>query len=208
MEAVYCYSYVEDAPSAAVARKLVAARNAELEHPLVFMDGFPAVTGGYGAIKNKCKAFLEMARVGIHVFILTDLDAAECAGSLLRSWFAIPNNNDIVLPLHCIFRIAVREVESWIIADREAWAEFIGIPMANFSTHPDELDNPKEHIFNVIRRKGRKRMHREMLPQGAAHIGPRYNEVLCEFVDSSWQPERAAKNSPSLDRCLKALMRI
>jgi hypothetical protein len=75
---IYCYAYVEDAPSAAVARKLVAARNAHSDYLLVFRAGFPAVTRGYGAIKSKCKAFLNMARAGSHTFILTDLDTAEC----------------------------------------------------------------------------------------------------------------------------------
>lgn len=208
MEDVYCFSYVEDAPSAAVAHKLVATRNAQMEHSLVFRNGFPAVMGGYGAIKSNCEAFLKMAKGGIHSFILTDLDTAECACSLIRSRFSIPNNDDVVLPPQCIFRVAVREVESWIIADHEAWAAFIGIPAANFSTQPDQLDDPKRHLLNVIRRKGRKKIHREMLPHGAAQIGPRYNEILCDFVDSSWEPERAAKSSPSLDRAFKALMMI
>ena len=208
MEDVYCFSYVEDAPSAAVARKLVATRNAHMEYALIFRDGFPAVTGGYGAIKSNCEALLNMAKSGIHSFILTDLDTAECACSLIRSWFSLSENDNVVLPSQCIFRVAVREVESWIIADREAWAEFIGIPAMNFSTQPDRLDDPKRYLLDVIRRKGRKKMHREMLPKGAAQIGPRYNEVLCDFVESSWSPERAAERSPSLDRALKALMKI
>lgn len=208
MEDVFCFSYVEDAPSAAVAHKLVATRNAKMEHSLVFRNGFPAVMRGYGAIKSKCEAFLNMAKGGIHLFILTDLDTAECACSLIRSWFSISNKDDVVLPPQCIFRVAVREVESWIIADHEAWAAFIGIPAVNFSTQPDQLDDPKRHLLNVIHRKGRKKIHREMLPQGAAQIGPRYNEILCDFVYSSWEPERAAMRSPSLDRALKALITI
>ena len=208
MEDVFCFSYVEDAPSAAVVHKLVATRNAKMEHALLFRNGFPAVMGGYGAIKNKCEAFLKMAKDGIHSFILTDLDTAECACSMIRSWLSIPKNATIALPPQFIFRIAVREIESWILADHEAWAAYIGIPSTNFSTHPDQLDDPKRHLLNVIRRKGRKKMHREMLPRGAAHIGPRYNEILCDFVDTSWEPERAAKRSPSLDRAIKALMKI
>jgi hypothetical protein len=74
--------------------------------------------------------------------------------------------------------------------------------------HPDQLDNPKDHLLNIIRRKGMKKIHREMLPKGSAHIGPRYNEVLCDFVESAWTPERAAEKSPSLDRALKALMKV
>ena len=141
MTDVYCFAFVEDMPSAAVADRLVAARNARSKHRLVF-------------------------------------------------------------------RVAVREVESWILADHEAWAEYINIPGDNFSKTPDQLDDPKQHLLTVIRRKGKKKIHQEMLPKGAAHIGPLYNEVLCEFINTSWQPERAAENSPSLDRALKALMKI
>ncbi|MDM8556682.1 hypothetical protein QUF75_18305 [Desulfococcaceae bacterium HSG7] len=208
MTDVYCFAYVEDAPSAAIAHKLVKTRNVRLGHRLIFRNGFPAVMGGYGAIKSKCKAFLNMARAGSHTFILTDLDTAECACALIRDWFAISQSDTVDLPSQCIFRVAVREIESWILADHVAWAEYIGIPAANFSMNPDQLDAPKKHLLNVIRRKGTKKIHREMLPQGSAHIGPRYNEVLCDFVDKSWVPERAAEKSPSLDRALKALMEV
>lgn len=208
MTDVYCYAYVEDAPSAAVAHKLVATRNAQLNHRLVFRNGFPAVMRGYGNIKSKCEAFLSMARAGIDTFILTDLDTAECACALIRDWFVIPQGDPVTLPSQCIFRVAVKEVESWILADHAAWAEYIEIPAANFSNYPDQLDDPKEHLLNVIRRKGKTKIHREMLPKGAAHIGPKYNEVLCDFVNSLWMPERAAENSPSLDRALKALMKV
>jgi len=211
MADVYCYAYVEDIPSAAVVQKLVKTRNTQIGndgHRIVFNDGFPAVTRGFGNIKNKCEGFLKMALAGLHTIILTDLDKADCACTLIRDWFNIPQDDPIGLPSQCIFRVAVKEVESWILADHEAWAKFIGISEANFSKFPDELDDPKEHLLNVIRRKGRTKIHQEMLPKDAAHIGPKYNAVLCDFVDSIWKPERAAKNSPSLERALKALMGV
>jgi hypothetical protein len=208
MAAVYLYSFVEDAPSAAVAKKLVAARNAQAPEQLCFREGFPAVTGGYGAIKKRCKAFLKMAKLGIYTFTLTDLDTKECACSLIRMWFGILDDSEVSLPDECIFRVAVREIESWILADRAAWAKHIGIPVGNFSTDPDSLPDPKQHLLNVLRRKGTKKVHREMLPVGTAHIGPRYNEVLCDFVEKSWSPERAAMNSPSLNRAIQALLSI
>ena len=208
---VYCYAYVEDAPSAAVVKKLVEARNAQTgydDHNLSFYNGFPAVTRGCGNIKNKCEVFIKMALAGLYTIILTDLDNADCACTLIRDWFKIPKDDPISLPSQCIFRIAVKEVESWILADHAAWAKYIGISEVNFSKLPDQLDDPKEHLLNVIRTKGRTKIHREMLPKGAAHIGSRYNEVLCDFVDKKWKPERAAKNSPSLQRALKSLMDV
>ncbi len=68
MTDVYCYAFVEDTPSAAVVQRLVKTRNASLDHAhrLLFYKGFPTVIKGYGAIKNKCEAFLKMASVGLH----------------------------------------------------------------------------------------------------------------------------------------------
>lgn len=205
---IYCYSYVEDAPSAAVAEKLVAARNAQTKEQLLFRDGFPLVTGGCDAIKKKCQSFVKMAQAGIHTFTLTDLDTQECAGVLIRDWFALPESDDVSLPDKIIFRVAVREVESWILADHVAWAKHVAIPSGNFSVHPERLSDPKQHLLNVIRKKGTKKVHREMLPTGSASIGPRYNEVLCRFINKKWSPKRAAKNSPSLARAIEALLRI
>jgi len=63
--------------------------------------------------------------------------------------------------------------------------------------------------LNVLRNKGRKRWHLDMLLQGRfAAIGPRYNEKLCAFIDGHWDPARAADHAPSLHRALKALARI
>ena len=104
--------------------------------------------------------------------------------------------------------MAVREVEAWLLADREAFAQFMAIPQANFSGSPDEIPDPKLYLLNVIRRKGRKAWHREMLPRGHAHIGPGYNEALCQFIADVWNPERAARRSPSLKRAMNALRRM
>jgi hypothetical protein len=208
MDDVYCYAFVEDIPSASVARKLVQTRNAQSEKRLVIQNGYPNVMGGYSAIRKRCNAFLNMAKSGIHTFVITDLDKAECASALIRNWFAISKDDQLELPSQCVFRIAVRELESWILADPEALAKHLGIKAANFPNDPDDLDDPKQHLLDVIRRKGRRRIIRDMIPQGIAHIGPRYNEVLCDFVERSWDPERAAKNSPSLGRALDALMKI
>lgn len=205
---IYCYSYVEDAPSADVARKLVAERNVSATYKLLFFEGFPAVTGGYGSLEKRCPSFLNMAKGGLYTISLADLDTRPCAAALIRQWFSIPDEQPIELPKQVVFRVAIREVESWIMADRDAWAEHVEIPADNFSAAPDELPDPKLHLLNVIRKKGRKRYHKEMLPIGIASIGPGYNDVLCEFVRQHWSPVRAGKNSPSLKRAIKAFRKI
>lgn len=205
MEAIYCYSFVEDTPSAAVLRRLVEYRNQTAAHELHFLPGFPQITRGNGNLKKKCPGLLAMAKSGATVVCLTDLDSRPCPGALLTDWFNWSRNHSSDLPKNLIFRIAVREIESWIVADRDAWATFIGIPAANFTQRPDELPDPKQSLLRVLSAKGKKKLHVEMLPRGTAHVGPRYNEVLCRFIESEWAPERASECSPSLKRAIQAL---
>ncbi len=95
------------------------------------------------------------------------------------------------------------------MADRDAFSTFIGISRDNFVRTPDSLPDPKQYLLNVIRKKGRKKWQKEMLPQGKiAAIGPRYNEKLCEFVEHHWNPMRAAEHSPSLEKALAAFQRV
>ena len=205
MEDIYCYSFVEDMPSAEVAKKLVLQRNAESSNSVIFRSGFPAVTKGYGKIKSMAPALLNMARAGSCTFTLVDLDQANCAPDLIKGWF-FSGKSIRPFPREVVFRIAVREVESWIMADRNPLAKFLGIPIANFPKYPDELSDPKHVLLNVVRQKGRKKWHREMLPLSpSAQIGPRYNEKICEFVTKYWSPDRASASSPSLSRAIESL---
>ena len=147
MSDIYCYSYVEDQPSAAIIKKLVDNRNAFSTNSIIFIDGFPDIKRGYSAIKNKAPSLLKMARIGIYSLSLTDLDMAPCASELIRNWF-FPNSQLVALPKTLFFRIAVREIESWILADKAAFADFMGIPRANFSNEPDKLRDPEAtYIF-------------------------------------------------------------
>jgi len=209
MPDIYCFSFVEDEPSAAVARKLVAHRNAACQTMLRFRDGHPSVMGGFGAIKRRAAAFQDMAKAGLYTFVLTDLDKTDCPPTLIRDWFSIPPGQPISLPPEVVFRVPVRELESWLLADRDAFASFMKIPKANFPNKPDDLSDPKESLFRIIRRKGRKKWQTDMLPQSPmASIGPLYNEMLCNFIREKWDPARAADNSPSLGRTIVALMRF
>ncbi len=205
MATIYCYSFVEDEPSAAVVRRLVSTRNAQAKNQLIFHPGFPAIMNGCSEIRKKCHSFIKMAKAGLYTLTLTDLDSAACAGELIRTWFQIPK---IALPKEVIFRVAVREIESWILADHIALSRYIQIAAANFSSDPDTLKDPKQHLLGIVRKKGKRKIHKEMLPEGSASIGPRYNEVLCDFVRTTWCPNRAARRSPSLDRAIKALLTV
>ena len=209
MADIYCFSFVEDEPSGEVLRKLVEAQNAASKSSrILFREGFPSVVGGYGQIKKRAKNLLEMARSELRTLVLTDLDREECAPTLIRKWFAVAPGQPIELPCQLSFRVAVREVEAWLLADRDAIARFLNISVANFPRTPDDLDDPKQELLNIIRRRGHRSLCQDMLPSRTAHVGARYNQRLCKYVVDKWKPERAALNSPSLQRATEALSRF
>lgn len=209
MTDIYCFSFVEDEPSAEVLRKLVEAHNASAGYRrILFREGYPRVVRGYGQIKKRAPNLLKMARSEIYTLVLTDLDREDCAPTLIRDWFRIPTCQPIKLPCQLSFRVAVREVEAWLMADRDMFARFLQIPVANFPRSPDDLGDPKQELLGIIRRKGHRRWQQDMLPSATAHVGPRYNERICRYVADKWKPARAASNSPSLRRAIKALARL
>lgn len=205
MDEVLLYAYAEDEPSVQVASQLVKFVNDTLNKQLRFRPGFPALTRGASKIQKLFPKIVDASSKGLHYLVLADLDRSECAPTLIRAW----NQGALDLPPGLVFRVAVRETESWLLADRGALAGFLGISQANFPEAPDRLIDPKRSMLDIIRRKGKKKWHRDMLPQrqGAA-IGPLYNEKLCEFVRSLWNPARAKERSPSLERAIRAIGRL
>lgn len=150
-------------------------------------------------------AFVNMARAGSAVLVFADLDTAVCASELRNTW--LPQG--VAKPERLVFRIAVRQVESWLLADRESLASFLSIPVANFPAEPDALPNAKRKLLEIIQSKGRRKWHGEMLPRvRTASIGPRYNERLCAYIGDHWDPARAARRSPSLARALEAVLSL
>ncbi|MCA9038195.1 MAG: DUF4276 family protein [Planctomycetaceae bacterium] len=206
MQELNCFAYVEDEPSAALIRRLVRFHNStgKAAARLVLNPGFPANMRGYGPIKAKMDAICKMAAANLCVMVLTDLDTVKCAPELIRNWTPLGQNVS-TLSHRMWFRIAVREVESWLIADREALAAFLNVAPANLNATPDNLPDPKQHLLNTIRTKCRANKYREMLPTRHASIGVNYNPMLVEFIEKHWDPGRAVDNSDSLRRALNAL---
>ena len=104
-----------------------------------------------------------------------------------------------------LFRIAVREVEAWLIADREALAGFLKIKIMHVPYKPEELVDPKRVLLELATRAPR-RIRNGPLPEprSKAIIGPEYNELLTDYVRSSWDIEAAANRAPSLRRAVSA----
>ena len=155
---------------------------------------------GFGYLKKNIASFNKAAR-GIPFIILADLDQTECPPILINKWLPVPKNNNL------LFRIAVREVESWLLAHRKAFAGFLGIRKSLIPSHPDELEDPKRVLIEMTARS-RKRQLRESIipaPGSTAKIGPDYNGALISFVQNRWDVQEAAMRSPSLSRAFDAV---
>lgn len=81
--------------------------------------------GGFGYIRKHIGSFNKAAEVGNTYLILTDLDQAPCSPELIAGWINRPRHANL------LFRVAVKEAESWVIADREAFARRAGARSAS-----------------------------------------------------------------------------
>jgi hypothetical protein len=135
--------------------------------------------------------------------VVADLDDEPCAPTMVRRW--LPKRGQGM----CL-RIAVRAIEAWLLADHMALARYLAVSPILVPRQPDALSQPKQAMV-VIAAKSRQRQIRDgMVPdQGSGRtIGKRYNSILAQFArqtNGGWNPKRAARNSDSLRRALRAI---
>jgi len=136
--------------------------------------------------------------------ILLDLDNdTECAPPLCAEWVPDP------APYLC-FRVAIREVEAWLMADAAALASFLGVGRNRIPADPEQLDDPKTEMVNLARRSRRRAIRQDMVPRAGSgrSVGPAYASRLIEYVQTSWRPKTASEQSESLRRAIACLRRM
>lgn len=107
-------------------------------------------------------------------------------------------------------RIAVREVEAWLLADRERFATFLGGAAGALPVSPEAEPDPKHSVVVVARRSKRRALREDIVPRPGSgrREGPGYASRMIEFVldkKRGWRPEVAALRAESLRRCITAL---
>ena len=181
----------EDDLSGAVLRKILPDK-----YTYIWIRG-----RGSGYIKKNISEYNRTAKT-VPVLVLTDLDRKECAPTLIEDWLPFHRHNPELL-----FRVAVREVESWVLADRGSFAKFLGIERTSIQVKVDEIDDPKEYLINLVRRSNKRELREAIVPgKGSeADHGPDYNGSLTQFIREYWDIQEAMCNSPSLKRAIKAV---
>lgn len=136
--------------------------------------------------------------------VLVDLDRdAECAPPARTQW--LPTT-----ATHMCFRIAVREIESWLLADRETLADFLGVALSRIEANPEALDDPKATLVNLARRSRRRGIRVDMVPrpESGRSEGPAYTSRLIEYAQGFWRPEIAAQHADSLQRLCRRVAEL
>jgi len=139
--------------------------------------------------------------------VLVDLDQdAECAPPFRASCLPQPARG-------MCFRVAVREVEAWLMADRERLERFLAVPAGSIPREVENLVHPKDTLAQLAHQSRRSDVREDIAPRPGSgrRVGPAYSSRLMEFVADTaqgWRPETAAPFSESLASCLSCLRRL
>ena len=172
----------------AVLRRLVEDEGAVL-HRLYGREGKPR-------LKQRLTDYNQSARQRPWVVIM-DLDQDfDCAPPLKDECLPDPAR-------YMCFRIAVRAIETWLLADKQSIAQFLGVATSRIPSSPETLVDPKRIMIELAQHSRRREIREDMPPRPGSgrKIGSLYNSQLTSFVQSRWNPEVAAGKSDSLRRC-------
>ncbi len=188
-----CLLAVEDEVSEIAARRVI-----ETYSPLHIAECYGKT--GFGYLKANIFKFQQASRQ-IPYVVLTDLDQYPCATALKEDW------NIVATPRNFMFRIAVRSIESWLMADRKNFADFLGISIQHLPLNPEDEINPKRLLIELAKRSRKREIREDMVPKpkSTANIGPNYTPRLSVFVREQWEIESAQKHSRSLQKAILAL---
>ncbi len=183
----------EDSLSGVVAKKIIAEANKNYEVVNV-------IFWNKNKIKKRIKKINKAAK-GYVYFVLTDQDTADrCPPNAI---------NELPGPLHpnLMYRFAVMEIESWVMAHRDAISDFLLVPKNRIPDNTDTIDKPKEYLINLARKSRSGRIKKDIVPRdkSTSQVGPDYNGRLGEFVSKHWDVRIASQHSPSLTRTFRKL---
>jgi hypothetical protein len=165
-----------------------------------FAIGTTYSRGGFGYLRKTIHGWNNAAK-GTPFLVLTDLDKYVCPAELIAEWLSSPRHPNL------LFRIAVREVESWVLADPENLSRFIGVPAHTIPANPDDMIDAKAALVALGMKSRSKLIRESIVPRrgSTAKQGPGYNGCIGQFVRDQWNVKAAKLNSPSLARTIDRL---
>lgn len=173
------------------------------------LEGAAQTWGGKGNINKRIPRWNAGAPFALPRLVLRDLDSLappdgvkNCPATETARLLGKREKS-----ANLILRFAVTEGESWLLADCEALANFLGVRREMRIDSADAVKNPKERIVALAGESRRREIRKGLspAPDSGRKVGPAYNGILAEFVRESWSPKRAKKRSKSLRRTLGRL---
>jgi hypothetical protein len=134
-------------------------------------------------------------------FVVVDLDTDfDCAPPALQAWLPRP------APA-MVLRVAVREAEAWLMADRDSFAAFLGVSGDRIPTAPELEVDPKRTVVALARQSRKRSIREDMVPRASSgrNEGELYVARVIQYVQKHWRPRIAAQRADSLRRCLERL---
>lgn len=194
MSVIPIHLAVEDELSEAVARRLLSYVDRD------YAVGVAYGHEGFGYLRKTIRGSNRAAK-GIPFMVVTDLDRYPCASALIREWLVEPQNPNLLL------RVAVREEESWLLADAANLARYLAAPQRHVPADPDTLPDPKASLIALAGKSRSKELRSRITPRAGstAKQGPDYNGSMSYFVRSIWNIQAASLASPSLARTVAKL---
>jgi hypothetical protein len=175
-----------------------------IRHCGMRFDSQPTVTNGVDRFWERMPEFNRAAEgLGPILAIGDHDDARSCVGRTIAEKVPTRSRN-------LILRLAVVEIESWILADHVGVATRLGVASAKVPPKPDHIDDPKQALVNLARASRKSEIIKQVVPRAgsSAQIGPAYNLFFIDFLSSTWSIERAVKRSDSLARAVRAIEAI
>ncbi|HEX8079784.1 MAG TPA: hypothetical protein VF557_06210 [Jatrophihabitans sp.] len=164
------------------------------------------VTRGKSGLNKKIEAYNQAAKRGPWL-VMRDLDhdGSGCP-VLLRESLLHPS---VQVPGMC-FRIAVRSLEAWLLADTASMSDFFKVSEATVPVSPEDLDDPKSALVNVCRKSRSADIRQAMVPPSGTQwqVGPEYTARVIEYCSRVWNPDAAKGSAPSLARALGQIDRL
>ncbi len=160
----------------------------------------PLRRNGSGYLRSRILNFCEMASFQT-VLVIADLDQIRCPSRLLMNWLGSRKK-----PVNLVIRVAVREIESWLLADHQAMRGLLGSRAGKLPGEPESLLDPKRTLLNLARKAPRD-IRADLLPRDGAIAsqGLGFNVRLGNLIRTEWSPARAAERAPSLRRARQRL---
>lgn len=154
---------------------------------------------GFGYLKNNILKYNAAAEAGTPFLLLTDLDTCSCPSLLISNWLGNTTRSH-----NLIFRVAVAEVESWLLADRRGISSFLSVSIDRIPQASDAEPDPKRTLVQIASNSRLRSVRDDLTPRlgTTAQVGPNYNSRLGIFIRDHWSIEDARQNSPSLSRTL------